>query len=133
MRYLLDTDTCSDALRGRKEVIARMKEVSPEDCVVSSVTQFELLSGALKSSRPRSELTKVTHLLEALELRPFDHAAAERAAEVRFNLEQRGEKIGACDTLIAGHALALNLICATGNPNEFSRIPELTVEDWRAR
>ncbi len=133
MRYLLDTDTCVDALRGRKEVVARLKEVSPEDCVVSSVTKSELLSGALKSNRPESEKKKVSRLLEMLELRPFDHAAAERAAEVRFDLEQRGEKIGAYDTLIAGHALALNLVCVSGNLNEFSRIPALAVEDWRAK
>ncbi len=32
--------------------------------------------------------------------------------------------------LIAAHALSTNLIVVTANESDFSRVPELTVENW---
>ena len=52
---------------------------------------------------------------------------------MRHSLEQAGNGIGPFDVLIAGHALhALHaeLIPATNNTREFSRVDGLTVEDW---
>ncbi|WP_372950500.1 hypothetical protein [Mariniphaga sp.] len=34
------------------------------------------------------------------------------------------------DTLIASHAISLNLTLVTNNEREFKRIPELLVENW---
>ncbi len=61
---------------------------------------------------------------------PFDEAAAERAAEIRKYLESSGMLIGLLDTLIAGVALARELILVTHNTAEFERIPNLQLEDW---
>jgi hypothetical protein len=49
---------------------------------------------------------------------------------VRHSLEQAGNGIGPFDELIAGHALHAELIPATNNTREFSRVDGLTVEDW---
>ncbi|SJM89056.1 tRNA(fMet)-specific endonuclease VapC (fragment) [Crenothrix polyspora] len=38
--------------------------------------------------------------------------------------------IGCHDLLIAAHAFSLNLIVVTANEREFSRIPDLKVENW---
>lgn len=46
--------------------------------------------------------------------------------------ERQGRPIGALDTLIAAHALALNATLMTHNVSEFSRVPGLRVEDWCA-
>ena len=131
MIYLLDTNVCVDVLRGRTDVTERLRQLSPDDCAVSSISVFELFSGARKSMDPSGEAAKVQRLAHTLVLRSFDVEAADRAASVRWELEQRGEKIGAYDTLLAGHALALGLIYVTDNTKEFARVPELTVENWR--
>ncbi len=41
-----------------------------------------------------------------------------------------GLPIGHHDLLIAAHALSLDLIVVTANEREFSRIKNLTVENW---
>ena len=60
----------------------------------------------------------------------FGDAVAACAAKVRHSLEQAGNGIGPFDVLIAGHALHAELIPATNNTREFSRVDGLTVEDW---
>lgn len=52
---------------------------------------------------------------------------------MRAALEGRGRPIGPMDTLIAAHALSLDATIVTHNLREFSRIPDLRVEDWLAR
>ena len=44
-----------------------------------------------------------------------------------------GRPIGPMDTLIAAHALSLDVTIVTHNLREFSRIASLRVEDWLAR
>ena len=43
-----------------------------------------------------------------------------------------GTPIGFYDTLIAGHALALDATLVTNNVDEFSRVDGLRVENWVA-
>lgn len=131
MTYLLDTNVCIDVLRGRADVIDRLRRQSPDDCVVSSVSVFELMSGVLGAVDPSREAAKVRLFVNTLLCEPFGEIAAVRAAEVRHDLDRRGQRIGAYDTLLAGHALALGVTCVTNNTAEFSRVDGLTVEDWR--
>ncbi len=60
----------------------------------------------------------------------FGDAEAGCAARVRHAPEQAGSGIGPFDVLIALHALHAELIPATNNTREFSRVDGLTVEDW---
>ncbi len=52
------------------------------------------------------------------------------AARIRADLEQKGTLIGPYDLLIAGHALAQNLILVTNNVREFQRFAGLQIESW---
>ena len=131
MRYLLDTDTCIDLLRGNPVVTAKTRSVSPEDCAASTVTTYELMAGAARCREPARELGKVRTLVEAMHEIPFHRRAAERAAEVRRELESQGLMIGAYDVLLAGQALADGLTIVTSNTGEFRRVRGLRIEDWR--
>jgi tRNA(fMet)-specific endonuclease VapC len=44
-------------------------------------------------------------------------------------LERKGTPIGPLDTLIASHAVSLDLILVTNNMREFKRIPDLQLEN----
>jgi len=68
----------------------------------------------------------------AIRILPYDHAAAEATAAPRAQLRRRGQPIGAYDILIAGTALANDLILVTSNLREFNRVEGLRVEDWRS-
>ena len=50
--------------------------------------------------------------------------------QIRWDLEQRGLKIGDMDMFIAATAIEEELILVTGNTNHFSRISGLKIENW---
>ena len=51
-------------------------------------------------------------------------------AEIRKDLEHAGTLIGANDLLIAAAALHEKATLITHNTDEFSRVPDLKIEDW---
>jgi tRNA(fMet)-specific endonuclease VapC len=128
--WLLDTDTCIDALRHRPPILRRLKAVSPDDVAVASMTEAELWYGAWRSRDPAGARQSVASFLAPLTRLPFDSEAAERHAELRFAL--RAQPIGERDLIIASVAVAQGLVLVTHNTREFSRVPGLTVEEWAA-
>jgi tRNA(fMet)-specific endonuclease VapC len=88
----------------------------------------ELFYGAFKSRRRFENLA----LIDALEfvVLEFDREDARRSGEIRALLSAKGMPIGPYDVLIAGQAVARNLILVTHNTREFKRVPGLRIEDW---
>jgi tRNA(fMet)-specific endonuclease VapC len=132
MRYLVDTSTCIHAMRGNQYVVARMSAIVPSDIAVSSITCYELFTGAAKCRDPRLERSKVELFVGTLKELAFDRDAASHAALIRAELESRGEMIGPYDVLIAGHAKSMGLTIVTGNTKEFTRVAGLQIENWQA-
>lgn len=122
-RILLDTDTCIEIIRGRPTPLEDYREAS---FGISAITRFELHSGSAKTGS-RKLSNRLKSFLEAITCFPFDESASEAAAKVRLELETIGTNIGAYDTLIAGHCLALENELLTGNLREFSRIQGLRI------
>ncbi|MCA9310060.1 MAG: type II toxin-antitoxin system VapC family toxin [Phycisphaerales bacterium] len=130
-RFLLDTNTCIDLLRGRGNAIAeRMRGHDPDAIAISSITLAELQFGAAKSSRPAHHESLLIGFCAPLAILPFDDRAAESYGRTRRALEMAGTPIGPLDTLIAAHALSLHLTLVTDNTREFERIAGLRVENW---
>ena len=126
---MLDTDTVSYAWRGHGRVKDRIAYYGPDQLCISAVTWSELLFGAArrKSARLDRSLEELTRDVEVM---PFDHDCAVHYARIANDLAARGEPIGALDTMIAAHALTLNLTLVTNNLRHFTRVPNLTVENW---
>jgi tRNA(fMet)-specific endonuclease VapC len=61
---------------------------------------------------------------------PMDSEVAKFYSKVRVDLERSGQIIGANDLWIAAHCLQLGLTLVTNNEREFSRIPNLPIENW---
>jgi tRNA(fMet)-specific endonuclease VapC len=128
--YLLDTNTCVYAIKRRPQVLRRLQARSPDDFAVSVITVAELRFGAAKSSRPAKTRRSVDAFLKPFEILPFGNDAANEYARLRLALEREGRPIGERDLLIAATAKSLGLIVVTHNVREFSRVPDLKVEDW---
>jgi tRNA(fMet)-specific endonuclease VapC len=128
VNWLLDTDTCIDALRHRPSVLHRLKALSPDDVGVASMTEAELWYGAWRSRDPAGARQSVASFLAPLTRLPFDNEAAERHADLRLAL--RAQPIGERDLNIASVAVAHGLALVTRNVREFARVPSLTVEEW---
>lgn len=95
------------------------------------VVACELRFGAAKSQNARVT-QRVNDILDRLPVLPLEPAAAIDYAEIRARLESSGTVIGPNDLLIAAHARSLGMILATGNSDEFRRVPGLGVENWLA-
>lgn len=129
MAYLLDSDTCIWVMREREPVMSRVRGESPVDLAVASMTVAELRFGVLASAAPERTRARLDALLGApLEVLPFDREAARCHADIRHAV--RAQPIGERDLVIASVAVANGLTLVTGNVREFSRIPDLKIEDW---
>ena len=132
MKYLLDTCTVSDFVKGQPNVLARIKAISPTLTAVSALTRMEVEYGlALNAERARKLAPVLQAFFSTISTLPFEVADALAAAAIRAALKTKGQPIGAYDVLIAGTALARGLVVVTSNVGEFQRIGGLQVEDWR--
>ena len=129
MRYLLDTNTISEAIYEPQGVVAtRIGRLNHLVCT-SVIVAAELRFGVVKSGA-RVLALKVDAFLASIDVMPFAPPADAIYGDLRAALERKGRPIGANDMLIAAHALALRAILVTANMREFSRIPSLALENW---
>lgn len=130
MRYLLDTSTVIAAMKGHPLVRQRLERTPAANFLLSPVVLGELAFGARKSAHVARNEARVAELAAAFQVPPMDARASLHYGEVRARLERQGLPIGANDTWIAAHALALEAVLVTDNVREFSRVPSLMVENW---
>ncbi len=97
---------------------------------LSSITVAELKYGVQKSQQPDRNEKALEKFIIPLEIVAFDYKASIAYGKIRAELEARGTPIGPLDTLIAAHALSLNVTLVTNNMKEFLRVPGLKVINW---
>lgn len=131
MRYLFDTNICIYLIKQKPpKVLARFKTLSLSDIGISSITVAELEYGVCKSQQQEKNRSALMQFLIPLEIVEFDQAAATTYGSIRSDLEARGLVIGSMDMLIAAHALSLGVTLVSNNVREFSRIANLSLENW---
>jgi len=130
MRYLLDANVVIALLKDTTSATARrVRRERIGDIAISAVVSHELFYGAFKSRR-RIQNVAVVDALRFVVLE-FDKEDARQAAEIRALLASEGTPIGPYDVLIAGQAVARDMILVTQNTREFERVPGLRFEDWQ--
>ena len=130
MRYLLDANAVIALLNGKSSKTAqRARRERVGDVAVSAIVAHEVFYGAFKSRRAAQNLV----LIDALQfvVLEFDKEDARQAGEVRALLAAKGTPIGPYDVLIAGQAVARDMILVTHNTQEFGRVMGLQIEDWQ--
>ena len=131
MRYMLDTNICIYAIKHKPEkVFQKLQTVDPQDVCVSSVTYAELVHGVEKSATVEKNRLALSMLLANIEILDFDVDAADCYGKIRAVLEKKGTPIGPLDMMIAGHAMSMGYTVVTNNVKEFSRVPDLKIENW---
>ena len=130
MRYLLDANAVIGLLNDVSSNLAqRARRKKPADIAISAIVAHELFYGAFKSRRAERNVALVDALRFAVI--EFDKEDARQAGKIRALLASKGTPIGPYDVLIAGQAMARNMVLVTGNTGELERIPGLRLEDWR--
>lgn len=129
--YMLDTNTCIFVLKNRTEKL-RYKFKAIKNLCISSVTYGELCYG-IENGTPELREKRYDQLdlfTQKLLIDPWDEEAARHYGFIRAQLKKEGQIIGNNDLLIAAHARSVSAVLVTNNTKEFSRIPDLTIEDW---
>ena len=132
LRYLLDTDICSYAIK-RKEatLLKRVREgLIAEEIAISVITRGELLYGLALLPEAISLARAVHAFLDTVPCLDWNKEAANRYATLRAHQKITGNPIGYMDTQIASHALAENLTLVTNNERHYGRIDGLQLVSW---
>jgi tRNA(fMet)-specific endonuclease VapC len=128
--YLLDTNSVSFALKGRApKLVERLRRTRRQRIAVSVVTAMELRFGLVRNPSLASSAAVEAFLTSTLVL-PLEAFVAPVYGSVRASLERSGTPIGALDTVLAAHAIAIDATLITNNLREFQRVEGLSCEDW---
>jgi len=128
--FLLDTNTLIYFFKGLGAVSDNLFRQSPKDIFIPSIVIYELEVGIAKSNNPKKRKQQLNLLLEQIQIIDFCEKEAKESAKIRATLEKIGTPIGPMDTLIAGCAIANDLILVTNNTKEFERVERLRVVNW---
>ena len=129
--YMLDTNICIYVLKNHSDKL-RFKFKAIKNICISSVTYAELCYGIEngESSKKEARWKELDNFTQRLLIDPLDEDAARHYGFIRALLKKQGTPIGNNDLLIASHARSLNAVLVTNNVKEFSRVPDLTIENW---
>ncbi len=128
--FVLDTNTLIYFFKGTGKVSDKLLEKNPSEIGLPSIVLYELETGIAKSPSPAKRRKQLDDFLSAVNLLPFAEKEAKAAADIRVELEKKGNPVGPLDILIAATAMGSGSILITHNTSEFSRVPGLRMEDW---
>jgi len=131
MLYMLDTNICSYIIRNKPQSIKeKLQEAEDNHSIaLSSIVVSELLYGTTKKGSPKL-MRIVSAFIDNFIIYDYSKISAQSYANIRTDLEKKGQIIGANDLLIASHALSLGAVLVTNNSREFARVEGLVLEDW---
>jgi tRNA(fMet)-specific endonuclease VapC len=130
LKAMLDTNIVSAILRDQSGPAAqRLMGFGIDRVCISIITAAEIRFGFANRPSPRLK-QNLDVLFETLSILPFAAGGDEHYADIRADLVKAGQPIGPNDLFIAAHARSLDLTLVTDNVSEFSRVPNLRVENW---
>lgn len=133
MKLMLDTNICIAIIKQKpKDIGLKFSEYQIGDICISSVTLAELNYGVAKSQYAKKNQAALEAFTLPLTVANFDEPATQYYGKLRATLEKQGIPIGPLDTMIAAHALSLNVSLVTNNTKEFSRVVGLNLLNWIA-
>ena len=129
MKYLLDTNICIYAFKGKYGLPERIRAVGFDEFAISEITLAELIFGAYKSNQIRPNREIVDTFAKSTTILPIIEALDVYGRE-KTRLQLIGQPISDFDLLIGATAAANGLTVVTRNTREFCRIQNLNVENW---
>ncbi|MBE9250069.1 type II toxin-antitoxin system VapC family toxin [Dolichospermum sp. LEGE 00240] len=125
---LIDTNILSFFFRNQSLVIERFQAYLKEyDKInISIITYYEIVSG-LKHRDAQKQLTSFQEFVSYNTVLPLTTSSAIISADIYANLRSKGTPIDDIDILIAGIAIANDLIIVTNNTRDFGKIENLEI------
>lgn len=132
MAFLLDTSVYSQPLRRKpvESALARWQQVGDAECRVCAVSLAEVEWGLHLEGRS-ARWSKYKALLDGrLTVLDTDLESWRGFAQIKARQQQLGQPVADLDLLVAAVAKRHQLIVATLNRSDFSRVEGLAWEDW---
>lgn len=131
MKYLLDSSTVIDILRGNENVLAKYHSelTKGNRFFICPIVYYEVMRGfkVLNGGKRIETFMKFYRMWDNLQMK--DEVMI-KAAEIYVKL-RKGQTVEDNDIFIAAVAIANNCTLVTANEKHFSRIDELKFENWR--
>jgi tRNA(fMet)-specific endonuclease VapC len=128
---LIDTNILSFFFRNHSVVVERFQDYlkEHEKINISIMTYYEIISG-LKHRDAQKQLASFQEFIAYNTVLPLTTNSATISADIYANLRNKGTPIDDIDILIAGIAIANDLIIVTNNIRDFGKIENLEIQDW---
>jgi tRNA(fMet)-specific endonuclease VapC len=135
--YLLDTNTVSYVVSGASSAArSHLLRLDGKSAVyVSAISEAELRFGIEKGPKHATRIAMMERFLMKATVQPWGHEEAVAYGELRARLQAIGSPLGALDTLIAAHAVALGAVLVS-HDKAFHKVHKagldrgLQVVDW---
>ncbi len=138
-RYLLDTNVLVhwvNKANGHALIEQKILAIDGSRLFVSALTVWEISRMAEKAKYRHKVSTRAgTALLAALDMFTpiaLDDQMAALGGSLHAYLAHHGKTIGERDSMIAATAMSKRLVMVTDNSKEFTRVPGIVIENWRA-
>ena len=130
--YLLDTNICIFYMKGKYQLIEKIKKVGQNNCYISEITVAELLFGAARSNNKEKHLKEVTDFIEQFKIFPI-YDALLTFADKKAELCAKGQLIDDFDILIGVTAIHNELVMVTENVKHLNHLSGIKIENWIVR
>jgi len=131
---LLDTDILSYFLKGNIQVGQKVDiylGIHPK-LQVSEITYFEILAG-LTFKKASKQIIEFENFISTCNILKLSNQSLRSSAKIYAELRDIGITIGSADLLIAGTAIANNLILVTNNQKHYRPISTLKTSNWNTQ
>ena len=135
MSYILDTDHISLYQHGYIPILQKINAIKKERLFVTIISLEEQLRGRLAVIRNPQNITlpnayrnfhTTYRFFSEMNVLDFDHQALTHYQ----SLKKQKIRIGSQDLKIGAIALTHQMTLVTRNSQDFTQIPDLTLEDW---
>jgi tRNA(fMet)-specific endonuclease VapC len=127
MPVLVDTDWIIHSLRGRADIIQKMRTHAAEGIAVSVVSLAELYEGVFYSNDPVGSEAGLRDFLNGVAILDIDAEIARIFGRERGRLRKLRQMFGDMDLLIGATAIRHGLTLLSNNRRHFERIENLRI------
>ena len=116
-------------MKGLFDLEQKVRTVGEDHCFISEITLAELKFGVENSNRPEQNRVTLEKFLSGIQILPIINTLDVYAKE-KSRLQKAGSIIDDFDLLIGAAAITYNLILVTNNSRHFTRLSNLSLENW---
>lgn len=130
---ILDTSFLIDVMNGDKSALSFAEEIESRGVPLRLPVQvlYELYVGVGYSQKQEAEREQIQSVIESYPTAETTDRIAKVAGRIDGELRANGERVGANDVLIGATARQYQEPVVTGNPEDFERIPEVSIRTYR--